>query len=477
VGVGSDNSRGTFDNISVQVLPPEITFEGTEEFPDTHTGIGFAPASGGWNINGGRYDGTPVVTESAASLVDLGLVNGLEVASILQLDTTLNTESTGGVIFDYYGPTTFKFAAISAESNQIIIGHHTDKRGWSYDAVVDMDIKAGKDYDMEVSLKGTTVSVAVKKAGSPNWEAMVGYVFNAVVVDGEFGFLTKDSSSCFDEVTIMTDDPAFIVPGGASALTAATEPVVDPVGVESTLTYDELDPIIDEAISRWSDSMLIDDAMLEGLDEMTFLIVDLSDSTLALAVENTILIDVNAAGHGWFLDATPQNDAEFLAQNGNGELVAAETSETYGEIDLLTVVMHELGHVFGFLDLNPDQAPDALMSATLETGIRHLPGAASTSQTGNSAVPSAMDLTPDDGNADEPLAALIIQNPWLINFLQKNVVQDEDTSSNDETGVVTPDEDVPSEDTDSGSTEEPTDPPNDPLPDPPGNSGGRGKNK
>jgi hypothetical protein len=56
-------------------------------------------------------------------------------------------------------------------------------------------------------------------------------------------------------------------------------------------------------------------------------------------------------------------------------------------------------------------------------------------------------------------------------------VQDEDTSSNDETGVVTPDEDVPSEDTDSGSTEEPTDPPNDPLPDPPGNSGGRGKNK
>jgi Ca2+-binding RTX toxin-like protein len=45
VGVGSDNSRGTFDNISVQVLPPEITFEGTEEFPDTHTGIGFDPQS------------------------------------------------------------------------------------------------------------------------------------------------------------------------------------------------------------------------------------------------------------------------------------------------------------------------------------------------------------------------------------------------------------------------------------------------
>jgi Ca2+-binding RTX toxin-like protein len=456
VGVGSDNSRGTFDNISVQVLPPEITFEGTEEFPDTHTGIGFAPASGGWNINGGRYDGTPVVTESAASLVDLGLVNGLEVASILQLDTTLNTESTGGVIFDYYGPTTFKFAAISAESNQIIIGHHTDKRGWSYDAVVDMDIKAGKDYDMEVSLKGTTVSVSVKKASSPNWEAMVGYVFNAVVVDGEFGFLTKDSNSSFDEVTIMTDDPAFIVPEGASALMAATEPV-DPVGVESTLTYDELDPIIDEAISRWSDSMLIDDAVLEGLDEMTFLIVDLSGSTLALAVENTILIDVNAAGHGWFVDATPQNDAEFLGQNGNGELVAGETSEAYGEMDLLTVVMHELGHVFGFLDLNPDQAPDALMSATLETGVRHLPGETATGQTKNdSNTVAPMDLTPDPEAEEDTLTALVGRNPWLVHFLQAQ------------------DDDIQSDGQDPGTNTEET---SDPADDPPPDSSGNGKGK
>ena len=66
------------------------------------------------------------------------------------------------MVFDYYGPTSFKFAAILEESNLVVIGHYTAKRGWSHDAVVDMDIKAGKDYDMGVSLKGTTVSVSVK---------------------------------------------------------------------------------------------------------------------------------------------------------------------------------------------------------------------------------------------------------------------------------------------------------------------------
>jgi hypothetical protein len=34
VGVGSDNSRGVFDNISVQVLPPQSTYSGTEDFED-----------------------------------------------------------------------------------------------------------------------------------------------------------------------------------------------------------------------------------------------------------------------------------------------------------------------------------------------------------------------------------------------------------------------------------------------------------
>jgi hypothetical protein len=81
--------------------------------------------------------------------------------------------------------------------------------------------------------------------------------------------------------------------------------------------------------------------------------------------------------------------------------------------------MHELGHVFGFLDLNPEQAPNALMSATLETGVRRLPGATTT---GSGSSPSdgigTWDLTPDEDAADEVLAALINQSPWVVCFLE-----------------------------------------------------------
>ncbi|MBN8908353.1 MAG: hypothetical protein J0H99_17385, partial [Rhodospirillales bacterium] len=40
--------------------------------------------------------------------------------------------------------------------------------------------------------------------------------------------------------------------------------------------------------------------------------------------------------------------------------------------DLLTVVMHELGHVLGLDDVNPAVDPNGLMSETLPLGTRHL---------------------------------------------------------------------------------------------------------
>ena len=43
VGVGSDKSRGVFDNIAVQVLPPQVTFDRTDDLtkgPGMVTGPG-----------------------------------------------------------------------------------------------------------------------------------------------------------------------------------------------------------------------------------------------------------------------------------------------------------------------------------------------------------------------------------------------------------------------------------------------------
>ena len=55
VGFGSDNSRGSLDNATVQVLPAATTSERSETFA---VGAGaFASASGTWSAAGGRYDG------------------------------------------------------------------------------------------------------------------------------------------------------------------------------------------------------------------------------------------------------------------------------------------------------------------------------------------------------------------------------------------------------------------------------------
>jgi hypothetical protein len=128
--------------------------------------------------------------------------------------------------------------------------------------------------------------------------------------------------------------------------------------------------IVEEAIDRWAESKVVDEADLARLEEVTFQIADLSGLALGQAAPDIILIDVNAAGYGWYVDETPWEDLEFGLRLDDLELMAASTSPAFGRMDLLTVVMHELGHVLGYDDLDPSVG--ALMSGTLESSTRRL---------------------------------------------------------------------------------------------------------
>ena len=83
-----------------------------------------------------------------------------------------------------------------------------------------------------------------------------------------------------------------------------------------------------------------------------------SEGALALTGSNTVQIDSTADGYGWFVDP------------------AVADSPAAGQMDLLTVVTHELGHILGLPDVAASALPNDLMDTELPTGVRRLPSAA-----------------------------------------------------------------------------------------------------
>jgi hypothetical protein len=201
IGVGSNNARGRFDNVRVQVLPPQLTFDETEDFEGTPALEFSGYSSGLWSVAGGAYTSNTSGT-TGLSLLDLG-PDSLAVSSYLELTTTITTTGLSGFVFDRYDDGSFKFAAIDATTGQLMIGHYTTKKGWVIDATVWKAIAPGAAYTLGITLKGTTVSVSL------DGQVALGYTFNAATVDGSFGLLATGLSS-FDDLRVRTNDAAFV---------------------------------------------------------------------------------------------------------------------------------------------------------------------------------------------------------------------------------------------------------------------------
>jgi predicted outer membrane repeat protein len=139
-----------------------------------------------------------------------------------------------------------------------------------------------------------------------------------------------------------------------------------PQGKVSSLTNPQLAAIVAEATSRWVAQLGSEAATT--LAGVKFQVADLWGRTLGETLGKTVWIDRNAAGYGWFVDSTPQDDAEFVAAGTS--LSARKNSAAAQRADLLTVVMHEMGHLLGYADA----VANDLMGAMLPLGTRRVPG-------------------------------------------------------------------------------------------------------
>lgn len=154
-------------------------------------------------------------------------------------------------------------------------------------------------------------------------------------------------------------------------LQAATAPLRASGGIgpgANPLDEDSLSDLVDAAISRWETFDLAEDVRQE-LRNSRFAVSDLPGDVIGAVAGDTILIDPTAAGHGWFVDPTPNDDAEYDVAGDGSESTTTDTALA-GRLDLLTAVFHELGHRIGLSD---NAEVGQLMNAELPTATRRTP--------------------------------------------------------------------------------------------------------
>ena len=142
-------------------------------------------------------------------------------------------------------------------------------------------------------------------------------------------------------------------------------------GMASALTFSSLAPIVDAAIIFWSATGLSANEV-SILNNLEFRIEDLDGDQLGAGDNRVITLDVDGAGHGWFIDETPLDHFEFDQVTSDTRFVASNGGAS-GAMDLLTAVLHEMGHSLGFGDLPADVAPNNIMAELLDLGERRLP--------------------------------------------------------------------------------------------------------
>jgi len=247
------------------------------------------------------------------------------------------------------------------------------------------------DFDGNNGVTITEVLAARNRAGKGT--ASVGYAFREDI-DGNGNItITEVLQSRNRTATSITGLNEPVATGSTPQSPLELAPLIPGeeeglyVSPYAALTEAELAPIVDEAIRRWESSDLVPQDF--DWSKLRFAITDLGPAYLGLGnPDGSILLDDDGAGWGWFVDSSPTSDDEFASSTADAAAAA--------HMDLLTVVMHEIGHALGFPTGSAQDTPAAaLMSELLGVGTRRTPGSAATDE-GTGATVTEPGFAPSD---------------------------------------------------------------------------------
>jgi hypothetical protein len=128
------------------------------------------------------------------------------------------------------------------------------------------------------------------------------------------------------------------------------------------LASGQLQGVVTAALARLQTAG-VDPALVGRLASARYVAAPLPGGVLGLAQPwaDRVLISPDTAGYGWFADAAPSSDAAFAA---------AGPGPAAGRMDLLTTVLHEMGHLVGRGDLDASAHGQDLMADFLPAGVR-----------------------------------------------------------------------------------------------------------
>jgi hypothetical protein len=283
------------DNFVVQILPPDWTFDETDDFTPPAE-LTRNAESGTWTESSGTLIGTSDVNGPAVHIVDLGA--SLASNSILELEVDITTGDTAGLVFDRYDANNYKFVALDVANDQVILGHATDA-GMVVDATYAHDLDPATTYRLKATMQGAGIEVSVD--GTP----VTSYGFNAALVDGAFGLIVADGTSTFDSLTVRTNDPAFLnssSSSGSGSLLAAANPL-DTSGDGIVSPLDAL--LVINALNQEASILALSHLDVNGDSFLTPL-----DALLVINWLNNITLDGGAGGEGFLLDLTDDDELE-----------------------------------------------------------------------------------------------------------------------------------------------------------------------